>query len=118
MEKRYAQALLAMVARGVTPHDAVAKVSVLLQTKGKVPLLPRIARAVRMIGERAERQQPVITITDRTQAPHVAKQNNVEQAQIIEDRTLIGGWRIFNGTKLKDASYKRHLKEIYSRVIA
>lgn len=118
MEARYAQALLAMVEAGTTPHEAVAKLSAVLKAKGKESLLPRIAHAVQIFGAKAQKAQAILEVADQAQAKHAAHASGVAHARIVENKTLIGGWRVFDGSTLKDATFKRHLKNIYSHVIA
>ncbi len=126
MEKAYAEALWGMVKSGKDPQKSVEGLRDALMERGRLALMPRIARAFGEIAERAAKQDTV-TLT-------VAKENDVHKAlkeahaylekmgvekddvKTRVDETLIGGWRLDGRERLVDASYKNELLALYNRI--
>jgi F0F1-type ATP synthase delta subunit len=126
MEKQYAQALWRLVERGMEPKKAVHALRDMLVRDGRAELLPRIGRALERIAQQESKKTDVVL--------SVAKEGDISQAMkhvhdlIAEfgvaprdvktriDDSLIGGWRLEGKEKLIDASYKRRLLDLFSRV--
>ena len=124
MEKAYAQALQQMIAGGKTPEVAVRALHEALQRSGRTSLMPKIAHAFLRLAER-DRARTVVTVSvarqkDAARALEEAHQYlsslNVEKDDVVTkvDETLIGGWYLEGRQTLVDASYKKHLLNIYT----
>jgi len=120
MEHAYAQALWKLIDSGQDPKEAVRRVKEALQKSGRVALMPRIARAISRIVERAERGRPTLTLaseSDRSASVGEArsKLSIPEDVVVRVDESLIGGWRYEERGRLVDTSYKAQLLEMYNR---
>ncbi len=125
LEQSYATALVRSVSAGKNPKEAVAAIREILVRRGRLALLPRIARAFERIAAR-ERMHNTLTLTVApSHAVHAKKEaKEVLAALKIEaddfetktDETLIGGWRLEGRDYLFDASFKKHLLSIYNRI--
>jgi len=125
MENHYAQALYAMLEKGMKPHEAVKKLREALQRAGRETLLPKIGRAFARIATR-EGKRSAVTLTvahakDERGALSAAKDFLKEidvaakDVEVIVDENLVGGWRLEGREHLVDASFKKHLLSIYNR---
>lgn len=121
MENAYAQALWKMMEKGTPQADAVRALHAFLKESGREALLPRIAKAFeRIAATHASQDSAVLSIADRSheaaaRARAAAIDPSAANARIVIDPTLIGGWRLDTGEVLVDASYKKHLLELYRR---
>ncbi|MBI5457187.1 F0F1 ATP synthase subunit delta [Candidatus Kaiserbacteria bacterium] len=126
MERSYAQALWKMVEGGVTPAKAVHALRDTLKAHGRDALLPRIASAFSRIAEReAKRTDVVLTVAREKDERHahrdirgLLREMGVEAKDLKTqvDDTLVGGWRLEGREHLVDASYKKQLLDLYTRV--
>ena len=126
LEHAYAEALKKAVENGKEPKAAVSALREALANRGRQALLPRIARAFRMLLERARMQNALTLTTGGTHAARAKKEAeevlkamhiNAEDLEIKTDENLIGGWRLEGREHLYDASFKKHLLSIYNRTI-
>ncbi len=125
MEKAYAQALWQMIQAGSTPREAVTLLQRSLVQKGRLALLPKIARAFARIGAREEARNTVKLAVarpqDATRALAEVKKflagQNFKEFDLCEeiDASLIGGWRLEGKGILLDASWKKSLLSMYNR---
>ena len=134
MQEAYAQALWKLVEGGMTPTKAVRALQETLKTHGREALLPRIASAFTRIAEREAKRSDVVLTVAREKDIHRAR---LEAKKYLEgmdaksarggsalgrdlktqvDDTLIGGWRLEGRETLTDASYKKALLDLYTRV--
>ncbi|MBI4079859.1 F0F1 ATP synthase subunit delta [Candidatus Kaiserbacteria bacterium] len=125
MEHTYAEALWKLIEDGEQPKKAVAKLKVYLEARGRVNLLPKIARAFARIAAR-ERARSAVMISVARQKD-VAKAEREARAILTElgataadldvrlDDSLVGGWRLEGRERLVDASFKKSLLSIYNR---
>ena len=134
MEQSYAQALWKMVEDGMTPAKAVRALHDTLKAHGREALLSRIASAFTRIAEREAKRSDVVLTVAREKDIHRAR---LEAKKYLEgmdaksarggsalgrdlktqvDDTLIGGWRLEGRETLTDASYKKALLDLYTRV--
>jgi F0F1-type ATP synthase delta subunit len=126
MEEGYAQALWKVIHAGTPAHKAVQALTETLKAHGRIALSPRIAKAFARIAERESgREGAVLTVArekDERHAHAEAKKVLAEMGVEIQDLktevddTLIGGWRLEGRGTLIDASYKKHLLDIFSSV--
>ena len=126
MEQSYAQALWKLVEGGMVPAKAVRALHDTLKAHGREALLSRIASAFTRIAEReAKRSDVVLTVAREKDERHAHKEIKEVLARMgteskdlktqIDD-TLIGGWRLEGRETLTDASYKKALLDLYTRV--
>ena len=121
MENAYAQALWTMIEKGTPQADAVRALHTFLKKSGRVALLPRVARAfARIAAQHASRDAVVLSVADKSHEHSALKAASVidssaSEARIVVDPTLIGGWRLDARETVVDASYKKHLLELYRR---
>ncbi len=124
MENNYAQALWRMIASGKEPGKVARQLREALTRKGRENLLPRIARAFKRIAEREQvRNTLTLSVSDvhpthaKKEAKEILKAMNIalEDVEVRTDDELIGGWRLEGRESLYDASFKKHLLELYKR---
>lgn len=123
METSYAHALYQAIAGGTEHKKAVAHLAARLKREGRLALMPRIARAFARIAERESAKKRTRLSVAREKDAHAAHQAasahaTVEKSDVRIDETLIGGWRLEAGDTLVDASYKKHLLDIFNKVTA
>ena len=126
MDKAYAKALWKILDDGASPKSAVKTLSEALKARGRLGLLPKIARAFSLLASRAETQNSVVLKIARTsdknralkEASGLLKDAAIKtgDVKIDIDENLIGGWRLEGRQLLHDASFKRQLLDIYERV--
>ncbi len=126
MDKAYAQALWKIIENGATPKAAVKMLHEALGARGRLGLLPKIARAFNLLATRAESKNIVVLKVARSsdanralkEASQLLKEAGVKAADVKIDveENLIGGWRLEGRERLHDASYKSQLLDIYERV--
>ena len=118
MEINYAHALLEVIQKGMDSKKAVESLKDMLVRQGRLELLPRIARALRRIDEREKAARPRVYIADEKHAKKAFTESGLAEADVCVDETLIGGWRVEDGERLIDNSFKKHLLSIYSNITA
>ncbi|MBI5469907.1 hypothetical protein HY968_01100 [Candidatus Kaiserbacteria bacterium] len=96
------------------PKKAVESLKLMLARQGRSKLLPRIARALGRIDERQKATRPRVYVADEKQARQAFAESGISAADVCVDETLIGGWRLEDGERLVDNSFKKHLLNIYS----
>lgn len=124
IEHSYAEALRRLVEKGKNPKTAVSELHTALKKQGRTQLMPRIARAFKRVAERDAARNTVrlyvagANTHAKTSAKHALEAMSVDakDVEVIEDATLIGGWRLEGREQLYDASYKKKLLELYRRV--
>ncbi|MDO8521969.1 MAG: F0F1 ATP synthase subunit delta [bacterium] len=127
MDKAYAQALWRIIEDGANPRGAVKTLCQALGARGRLGLLPKIARAFSLLAARAEAKNVVVLKVARyadgkralKEARELLKDSTIktDDVKINIDENLIGGWRLEGRELLHDASYKRQLLDIYERVL-
>jgi F0F1-type ATP synthase delta subunit len=123
MEQAYAQALYRAIVNGTDPKKAVHALSEKLKREGRFALMHRIAKAFARVAEREGDKSRTRLFVAREHDAHAAlaaaaKFTAVEKHDVHVDETLIGGWRLEISDTLVDASYKKHLLDIFNRVTA
>jgi F0F1-type ATP synthase delta subunit len=123
MEHSYAQALYQAIAGGTDAKKAVHALAERLMREGRITLMSRIAKAFVRVAEREGAKSRTQLYVARTQDAHRAQEAAqkfaaVEKHDVRVDETLIGGWRLEHKDTLVDASYKKHLLEIFNKVTA
>ncbi len=121
MENAYAQALWQIIEKGTPQAEAVRSLHSFLKESGREALLPRIAKAFeRIAATRARHDMAILTVAD-AKHEHYAQEAaaafgvKAKKMTVVVDTTLIGGWRLDARETLVDASYKKHLLELYRR---
>ncbi|HEY4516415.1 MAG TPA: F0F1 ATP synthase subunit delta [Candidatus Paceibacterota bacterium] len=124
MEQAYAKVLCELIKNGKKPTDAVRALKELLEIRGRIALLPKIARAFARLAAREEaRGKLTLTVARRGDAKHAIKEvekflttQKISDTDLCEevDETLIGGWRLEGQGVLVDASWKKSLLSIYT----
>lgn len=119
-EHSYAEALKRLVESGKTPKQAVKAIHQVLVTRGQASLLPRIGRAFARIAA-IQRAREVVSLyvaheSDTRKATKAAAEFlGSEKPEVHVDESLIGGWRLEGKGLLVDASFKKHLLQIYNQ---
>lgn len=126
LEHAYARALQRVLESGKAPKAAVTALYEVLAQRGRVSLLPRIARAFERISAR-ERTRSALTLSVASAHATGAKKEakdilaamhvDADDVEVRTDESLIGGWRLEGREHLYDASFKKHLLSIYNRII-
>lgn len=126
MEQQYAAALWKILQSGKNPKAAVTALYEILVWRGRLSLLPRIARAFARIAARERTKNTLTLSVAATHATHAKKEAkellaamniDAEDVETKTDENLIGGWRLEGREHLYDASFKKHLLSIYNRTI-
>lgn len=118
MEHNYAHAAIRLVERGMKPAEAAKAISAHAGARGQARIVPRIVRALRAISlaERA-RRSIVLSVARKEDAAQAHKTSDApKEVSVQVDDTLIGGWRLRGAGRLVDASYKRALFDLYTRI--
>jgi len=125
MEHSYATALWKIIGAGTAPKRAISQLREHLALRGRLALLPRIARAFARHATR-ERAKNTLTLSVGAQGAAEAKREanallagmhiDRHDVETVVDETLVGGWRLEGREYLYDASYKRYLLDIYRRM--
>jgi F0F1-type ATP synthase delta subunit len=118
MENAYAQAIWKAVENGKSPKEAVSAVVEMLKKQGRAELLPRIGRALSRLAAAKSANNARVFVAHERDAKEAFKQSGVDEADIIVDETLIGGWRLEDRDTLVDASFKKMLLDMYNRALA
>lgn len=126
MQDAYAQALWTMVESGKAPHEAVAALKKMLDARGRLALVPKIARAFRRLAAKEANKNTLTLTVARQKDAHAAIKEvekvladlKIADADLCElvDESLIGGWRLEGRGILVDKSWKNSLLSIYNRV--
>lgn len=117
-ETYYADILLALVERGDTPKQALQQLRTLMQQRGHEGLLRRVRADLRRRMMRFASNEAVLTIAregDRKQAEQAVRSHVNGPARTEIDASIIGGWTLQTRTTFIDASYKKHLLDVYRR---
>ncbi|HEY4521285.1 MAG TPA: F0F1 ATP synthase subunit delta [Candidatus Paceibacterota bacterium] len=126
MERQYAEALLAVIEKGMTPREAVIALKKTLENRGRLFLLPKIAKAFeRLAAKEANKNTLTLTVARQKDARKALsevqnvlaeiKTGDVDLCETV-DESLIGGWRLEGKGHLVDQSWKRALLSIYNLV--
>jgi F0F1-type ATP synthase delta subunit len=124
MEKAYAQALWKLVENGMAPGKAVRSIHAQLQSRGRTPLMPRIARAFKRLAERESRKNDMVLSVAREKDERRARSEAkaflagrgiTADMNIRIDDSVIGGWRLEGRGLLVDNTYRNRLLTIYKR---
>ncbi|MDO8552681.1 MAG: F0F1 ATP synthase subunit delta [bacterium] len=126
MDKAYAKALWEIVEGGMAPKAAVKRLCEVLGARGRLGLLPKIARSFSILSSRdRSKNSVVLKVARSSDAKHALKEAGtflkdagIKLGDVRTDveESLIGGWRLEAGELLRDASYKRRLLDIYENV--
>jgi F0F1-type ATP synthase delta subunit len=114
-----------MIGKGTSPKQAALKLRESLAARGRLALLPRIARAFARYAAR-ERAKNILTLSvDLSGAAHAKREAksvlsgmHIDEADVetVVDESLIGGWRLEGREYLYDMSYKKFLLGMYNRL--
>lgn len=122
MEKQYAHALVEAMKRGVAPEKALTELRSLVSSRGHDALWGRIARELSRIAARERAKEPVLTVAreadiaaarSRAEAELAGKGIDTAKLHVKTDDTLIGGWELVAPGFRIDASFKKHLLDLY-----
>lgn len=118
MPSAYAHAILNLIERGNTPHEAVKRVFVALSEKGRAGLARHVARSLSRIAvEKQRKAQTLLIVAHDEDAKKALKETSVKDATVSVDSTLIGGWRLETHDAVTDHSWKKQLQDIYQQTI-
>lgn len=123
MERAYAQALWIKIKAGEKPSHAIQALYRVLTTQGRTALIPKISRAFERIALRDNAQHAMtLTIADsaheRTAKAHMASMmDSAPSVTTVVDSSVIGGWRLEGDGLLLDNTHKKHLTELYRRIV-
>lgn len=120
----YADALIALVERGVTPKHAVKSLASYLQIRSKEGMLrnlklPLLRRGLAL----ARKETDVLEIARESDASRAKKEvagrwGKQAGPVVRTDESLVGGWRLVAGSTLVDNSFKKHLLRFYKQIVA
>jgi len=119
MEREYAQALSASLARGTDEAKLVQGLMQHLKEEGRMKLLPSILRELKRLQSEAEKLAPSLEIaneSDRASAIAGAKEAGISVSDVTVNPSLIKGWRARSGSVLVDRSAKQALVDLYQKI--
>ncbi|MBP9669694.1 MAG: F0F1 ATP synthase subunit delta [Candidatus Pacebacteria bacterium] len=101
------------------PQRAVSLFADALRARGRMKLLPKVRALLAREALRASKQphaQIVVATADAEAAAR--KATGLEAAPVIVDETIVGGYQARVGDVFTDASFKKHLQDLYNRATA
>lgn len=117
MQNLYATALWRTIESGIDSKQAVKSLHEALVRRGRMSLMPQIARAFARIAAReAEKNASILVVARKDDEKTARKESGAHGALLAIDESLIGGWRLENKEQLQDASWKTSLLSIYGKV--
>lgn len=119
MEKAYAQALEAIHKKGTSESVVVSTLVTHLKATGRLKLLPRILRELKVLQSRTRLLAPLVevaSLSQKEQALEGAKAAGINAEQVVVNPALIRGWRARGAGVLVDHSAKRSLIDLYRRI--
>lgn len=90
-----------------------------LKERGRLKLLPQIARELTTLMARSKATAATLTVAseeERTTAIEQARAEGFEAEEVVIDTTLIRGWRATQKGTLIDRSGKRALTDLYRNI--
>ena len=124
MAEGYARALWKMVAAGMQPKKAVHALYDILVARGRIDLIPHIAKTfARLAARHRQREGVVLTVAREkderkaiTAVKALLKEMGAQRSdvEVRIDDTLVGGWRLEGRERLVDASFKKYLVDMYN----
>jgi F0F1-type ATP synthase delta subunit len=118
MERLYAQALWTAIEKGRSPKEAVESLLKILKRQGREDLMPRIKRAILRLAEANRATRPKVFVAHEKDGKHALSASGINDADIVVDESLIGGWRYEGNDEIIDRSFKKYLLDIYTSSIA
>ncbi len=118
MPENYTHALM-HTAHTTDPQRAVALFADALRARGRMKLLPKVRALLVREALRASRQphaELVVAFPDAEAASR--KATGLDTAPVIVDETIVGGFQSRVGDVFTDASFKKHLQDLYNRATA
>lgn len=119
MEKSYAQAIAAILAKGTDEKVVADSLVSQLKSSGRMKLLPGILRELRVLESRNETLAAIVEVAsakDKSAALEGAKEVGIEASDVVVNPDLIAGWRARSGSTLVDRSAKESLLSLYRRI--
>jgi len=123
MERAYAQALWRKILSGEKPAHAIAALHRLLTTQGRTALMPKIGHAFERLALR-ERGQHTMRLTVAREKDTARARKHAQEflkgdvhMETVLDESVVGGWRLEGNDLLIDNTHKRHLTELYRRIV-
>lgn len=120
MEKLYAKAIDSLAHRaGADEKKLVAELTTQLTQTGRMKLLPRILRELKILEARRIRLAPSVEVASEKEssaALAAAKKEGIEVSKAHVNHALIKGWRARSGGVLIDRSAKKSLIDLYRNV--
>lgn len=128
MQEHYTKAVLALLSDDADQKrvdEVIAKLKDVLKAHGHERLLPGILRGVIKHLEHAPASELRIVLADATQRELQKYEREIEgtsfttntaDAQLEADPNIIGGFKIRNGERMIDHSYKTQLLNLYRKI--
>lgn len=117
--ENYAKALFEAGKNGTQTDVLMRGLIRSLKGRGAMRLLPHILTQYERLAARLRRDTPILTIARESDRADAVQASGASAATtVVVDERIIGGYRLEEKGVLKDASFKRHLLEVYRRVRA
>lgn len=124
MKDHYTQALLQLLETKNTAKEVNAVLEGLkntLEARGHAKLLPSILRAAERTLPRDSAKKPILVLAKNSAAEIKKYKDEIESLQIagiddpvvVEDSTIIGGYKVKTGELLIDGTHKTKLVHLY-----
>ncbi len=110
----YAKAMLSLSKEGHNTDGIVKGLINSLKARGALALLPNVLRAYTNLIARKSSDKPVVAVARSADAKEAIEQSGVpSDTEVVVDERLIGGYRLEQGGKLIDNTFKAKLLQIY-----
>ena len=118
MPHNYTHALMHIV-HTTEPKRAVSLLTDALRARGRLKLLPKMKALLVRESLRAERQPAAelfVAVESGEKSARAA--SGLQDAPLIIDPTIVGGYQARVGDTMTDASFKKQLQDLYNRATA
>ncbi len=121
MPKKYAKAFFDLIKESDNKDEVVTRFIAFLKSKSKLKLLPKVLHELEKLMEAESKLAPKIILGSekaKSAALKDAEMLGVSEAQIIQDKKLIGGYKIKAQGFVWDSSYRRYMLDLYEKLKA
>jgi len=110
----YAKAMLELAKSGKSDDDIVKGLLKSLKARGSLALLPKVANAYTRLLNKDSSARPVLTVARESDVKEALSLSGTDAGIDIKiDDSIIGGYRLEEGGKLLDNSFKAKLLQAY-----
>ena len=110
----YAKAMMSLSKEGQDADSIVKGLVSSLKARGALALLPKILSTYTNLVAQKGSEEPIVAVARSADAKEAIEQSGApKDAKVVVDERLIGGYRLEQGGKLMDNTFKAKLLQIY-----